>query len=119
MRPTLRGAESYDPSTVETVERLLELLSELAREPYLDPRLVLHGGTALNLFHGPVPRLSVDADLLYVGSSDRETMLAERPEVESSLCRVARSLGYQVGQVAPQRDTHAGCTLRLVGKADA
>ena len=32
-----------------------------------------------------MPRLSVDIDLNYVGSADRETMLAERPQIEQAM----------------------------------
>jgi hypothetical protein len=41
--------------------------------------MALKGGTALNLFHFDVPRLSVDIDLNYVGAIERDTMLAENP----------------------------------------
>ena len=39
----------------------------------LDPRLALHGGTAINLFDRDMPRLSVDIDLTYIVIEDRET----------------------------------------------
>jgi len=42
-------------------------------------------GTALNLFHFDVPRLSVDIDLNYVGAIDRDTMLAEKPKAEQAV----------------------------------
>lgn len=116
MRPVLVDAALYDAATVEKVERLLELLSEFARDPFLQPRLVLHGGTALNLFHGPMPRLSVDIDLLYAGSPEREVMLAERPLVEDGIRRIAKALGYQVGDVKPDVDAHAGRTFKLAYK---
>jgi len=51
----------------------------------LKNRLVLKGGTALNLFFFEVPRLSVDIDLNYVGKTERQEMLLERPEVERAL----------------------------------
>ncbi|MCE5190186.1 MAG: nucleotidyl transferase AbiEii/AbiGii toxin family protein, partial [Actinomycetia bacterium] len=67
MRPSLIDTAGYPPQTVEKVERLLELLIEVGGHPYLAPRLRLHGGTALNVFHLSMPRLSVDADLTYMG----------------------------------------------------
>ena len=48
--------------------RLIGLLSGIVRDPELRVRLVLKGGTALNLFLFTVPRLSVDTDLNYIGS---------------------------------------------------
>ena len=51
------------------VALLLSVIPEIA----LDPRLALHGGTAINLFDRDMPRLSVDIDLTYVIIEDRET----------------------------------------------
>lgn len=42
---------------------------------------VLHGGTALNVFHDRASRLSVDIDLMFVGAADAESMRAMRPKV--------------------------------------
>ena len=41
----------HQPGTLEKVLRLLDLLQEIARDRILSDRLVLKGGTALNLFH--------------------------------------------------------------------
>jgi hypothetical protein len=65
----------------------------------------LKGGTALNLLADVPPRLSVDLDFNFVGSVEREEMLAARPDVERSAVTVARALGYQV-QIS--RNDHAG-----------
>ena len=47
--------------------------------PFLGTRMALKGGTALNLFVLDFPRLSVDIDLNYVGSSDRATSPSAAP----------------------------------------
>jgi predicted nucleotidyltransferase component of viral defense system len=86
----------FEPAAVEKVQRLAELLTRLDTHPYLHSRLALHGGTALNLFLLGLQRLSVDVDLNYIGSTDRELMLAERPSVEAAITTVARGLGYNV-----------------------
>jgi predicted nucleotidyltransferase component of viral defense system len=53
----------YRPEILEKVYRLLDLLDEFMSVPYLKQRLVLKGGTAINLFFSEaVPRLSVDLD---------------------------------------------------------
>lgn len=95
----------YQSNTLEKVVRFLDLLQEIARDPVLSNRLVLKGGTALNVFHLGLDRLSVDIDLNYVGALDREVMEAERPTVEAALIRLLASQGYSVRR---QPDNHAG-----------
>lgn len=95
------------PRTFEKVVILLELLDTVRAHPYLRDRLVLKGGTALNLFQFEVPRLSVDVDLNYIGASDRETMLAERPFVEQALRAVFARTNLSVRHHPPMRE-HAG-----------
>ena len=51
------------------VALLISVIPEIA----LDLRFALHGGTAINLFHRDMPRLSVDVDLTYIPIEDRET----------------------------------------------
>lgn len=118
-RPRLAARDAYDPRTVDKVERLLELLGALRTNAYLRPRLVLHGGTALNLFQLPrPPRLSVDIDLMYVGSAERDVMLAERDEVVSQLLGEARLLGFYPSPPRAPRDEHAGVTTRLAYRGE-
>jgi len=63
----------YRPEILEKVYRLLDLLEQLMKTSYLNERLVLKGGTAINLFcTDKLPRLSVDLDFNYIGSADRE-----------------------------------------------
>jgi len=45
---------------------LIDILTEIAKED----NFALHGGTAINLFHLNMPRLSVDIDLTFVPFSD-------------------------------------------------
>jgi hypothetical protein len=95
---------------LEKVVRLLDLLDALRTHPYLAGRLVLKGGTALNLFVLDLPRLSVDIDLNYVGALDRATMKAERPLVEQAIRAVCERQGLQVRRVPGD---HAGGKWRL------
>lgn len=90
---------------LEKVIRLLALLDALRSHPFLKPRVVLKGGTALNLFVLDVPRISVDIDLTYIGAADRETMLAERPKVEQAGPGGVRAARHpdQASAVGPRR----------------
>ena len=108
----VRGAAEagFSPEAYEKVARLLDLLAGLNSHPYLRARLALKGGTALNLFVFDVPRLSVDIDVNYVGSTDLKTMLEERPQVERAIEAVCSRLGLQVRR-APS--VHAGGKWRL------
>ena len=54
---------------VRLLTRTLPLIAE-------DPVFALKGGTAINLFHRDMPRLSVDADLVYLPLQDRQATLA-------------------------------------------
>jgi hypothetical protein len=75
-------------------------------------RFTLNGGTALNLFLFDVPRLSVDADLNYIGAQDRATMMAEREQVERASRAVFAREDFRVQRV-PSPDEHAGGKWRL------
>lgn len=97
--------ESY-----EKVHALVRLLDGIRAHPFLPSRVALKGGTALNLFVFEVPRLSVDVDLNYVGASDREAMLAERPRIDLALQQVAGRMGLTVRRVPSD---HAGGKWRL------
>jgi predicted nucleotidyltransferase component of viral defense system len=100
----------YRPEILEKVVQLIQLLDNLNRHPYLKSRLVLKGGTALNLFEFDLPRLSVDIDLNYVGSPDLEGMKAERPKVEQAVADACNRAEITVERRAPE---HAGGKWQL------
>ncbi len=100
----IANAHRFQADTVEKVLRLKQLLVELDRHPVLKGKLVLKGGTALNLFYLDLARLSVDIDLNYTGQVERVGMLAERPLIVSATEQTCSALGYQV-QRGP--DDHA------------
>lgn len=101
----IASGTGYQADTVEKVMRLLDLLQEIARDRVLSERLVLKGGTALNVFHLGLDRLSVDIDLNYIGALDRAAMEAERPTLEAALYRLLESQGYSIRR---QPNEHAG-----------
>jgi predicted nucleotidyltransferase component of viral defense system len=108
----LREAAStgFQPEALEKVIHLFELLETLRSHPFLKTRFALKGGTALNLFVFDVPRLSVDVDLNYIRSADREGMLADRPTIDEAITAVCGRLGLQVKRVPEE---HAGGKWRL------
>ena len=104
------AATGFGAEPLEKVFRLMALLDALNSHPFLKTRIALKGGTAINLFHFAVPRLSVDIDLNYVGAADRETMLAERPKVEQAVRAVCSREGLNVRRMPTE---HAGGKWRL------
>jgi predicted nucleotidyltransferase component of viral defense system len=81
----LSASSGFRTTVLEKAARLLNLLNALRSHPFLKDRLALKGGTALNLFLLDLPRLSVDVDLNYIGSADKETMLSDRPQIEKAI----------------------------------
>lgn len=100
----------FRADSLEKVFRLLSLLETLRTNAFLRPRVALKGGTALNLFLFDVPRLSADIDLNYIGSADREAMLAEKPKLEQAIQAVCSREGLLVKRMPSE---HAGGKWRL------
>ncbi|HLF07009.1 MAG TPA: nucleotidyl transferase AbiEii/AbiGii toxin family protein [Thermoplasmata archaeon] len=105
--------EGFQQDAFEKAWRLAHFLGEIATHPLLGPRLVLKGGTCINFFHAPLPRLSVDLDVNYVGNIERERMLQERPLVKEAIKSLATEHGYRMDEVA---DEHAGWSARFLYK---
>lgn len=100
----------FRPEIMEKVWYLMAILDGISIHPFLKDRLVLKGGTALNLFFFDLPRLSVDIDLNYIGKFDRQEMLLERPEVEKALEAVFQREGLNIRRI-PEK--HAGGKWQL------
>ncbi|MCY4033733.1 MAG: nucleotidyl transferase AbiEii/AbiGii toxin family protein [Hyphomicrobiales bacterium] len=65
-----------DDDYINQVQLLIQLLPYIAKEEVF----ALKGGTAINLFHLDMPRLSVDIDLTYMPIADRESSLRDVDE---------------------------------------
>lgn len=100
----------FRPEIMEKVWHLMAILDGISIHPFLKDRLVLKGGTALNLFFFDLPRLSVDIDLNYVGKPDKQEMLHERPEVEKALEAIFQREGLSIRRI-PEK--HAGGKWQL------
>jgi len=90
------ASTGFRPEVLEKVAHLFSLLQGIWKHPFLKNRLVLKGGTALNLFIFNVPRLSVDIDLNYIGAPDKETMLAERQKMDKAIEAVCQREGFML-----------------------
>ncbi len=95
----------FRPDVLEKAAHLLGLLETLQNHPFLKGKLVLKGGTALNLFVFDIPRLSIDIDLNYMGAESRHAMLEERPNIEQAVQAVFKREGFTVRRMPEE---HAG-----------
>lgn len=82
--------------TLEKVYRLADVLRFMENDGVLAENLALKGGTAINLTIFDLPRLSVDIDLDYSGSIDREEMLLERPVITERIKKYMAMNGYSL-----------------------
>ena len=72
-------------NSLEKVLRLMDILDQISKHPFLKKCFALKGGTALNVFYFNLPRLSVDADLNYIKEVEREGMKEDRGEIDRLL----------------------------------
>ena len=100
----------FRADVIEKVLRLQGILSRLDQHEITHGTWLLKGGTALNLVHLDVPRLSVDIDVNYVGADDVEGMRRARPDFERALASCCAREGCDVRR-APSE--HAGGKFRL------
>jgi predicted nucleotidyltransferase component of viral defense system len=84
----------------------------------VEPEFALKGGTAINLFVRPLPRLSVDIDLTYLPVADRATSLAA---IDAAMLRIAERVraGIPNAKVQTTQLAGEGATTKLVVRADA
>ncbi len=85
---------SFQVDILEKVYRLTELLNELV-DTELDDLLILKGGTAINFIYLELPRLSVDIDMDYIGSTKKDDMLDDRERIDGVSRKVFNMLGYE------------------------
>lgn len=90
---------------LEKVIRLSNILDFLVSNDSLTRKLVLKGGTAINLTVFDMPRLSVDIDLDYCCNSDKDTMMADRAVIGQEILRHMQSNGYTLHPSS--KNTHA------------
>ena len=90
---------------LEKVIRLSNILEFLVSDDNLKGKVVLKGGTAINLTVFDMPRLSVDIDLDYSCNSDKDTMMADRAVIGQEILGHMQSNGYPLHPSS--KNTHA------------
>lgn len=93
-----------------TVRLLLRVLPVLQGQQVF----ALKGGTAINLFHQDLPRLSVDIDLAYLGVNSRAQALAEIHTELSRMAGVLTGQGLQVRGTPLTGSPGSGEWIKLV-----
>lgn len=80
---------------------LLNVLGIVSKQ---NPSFALKGGTAINVFHSNLPRLSVDIDLAYTKITSREDFLRENESFQQILCnRIKEERGF-LSQIKRTKD---------------
>lgn len=94
----------FQAPRLEKVIRLTDFIAEIARHHVLGDRLRLKGGTALNVYHLDLPRLSVDADFNFQSHVEARDLPAAKRDVEKALGDIAKAFGYALERY---QDSHA------------
>lgn len=88
--------------TFEKVCRLVDMLSFIEEDSLLSDTLALKGGTAINLTVFDLPRLSVDIDLDYSRSVNRDEMLKDRTIIADRIQKHMAAEGYMLSPKSKQ-----------------
>lgn len=80
--------------TLEKVCRLADVLGFIEEDELLTDSIALKGGTAINLTIFDLPRLSVDIDLDYCKSVERDAMLSDRESITARISKYMMANGY-------------------------
>ena len=93
----IAAGHNYTANNVEKVIRLSFILNDLNTCSDVEGKLLLKGGTAINLlvFAEP-PRLSVDLDLDFAENCSKDKMLSERDKINSALTRYSCEHDYEI-----------------------
>ncbi len=98
----LADERGFNVDMLERMVRLFDVLDSFASDDVIAPRMALKGGTALNAFHAPLPRLSVDIDINYVGELDWSRMQDDKRKFEDRLVGIMASKGYRQVYAPPK-----------------
>lgn len=93
---SLSEKTNFQKDILEKVFRLADLMRTIYDTEFLTEKLVLKGGTAINLIYFNMPRLSVDIDFNFVSGEQREDMLKSRENIDKILTKIFTMNGYEM-----------------------
>ena len=97
------AATGFSLEPLDKVIRLVDLLNAFCRHPFIEDRMVLKGGTALNLFVFDLPGLSVDneqgeiAPDLLTGDDELAARIRQHPQLLWKAKHVREHGGLSLG----------------------
>lgn len=93
----IASERSYTATNVEKVIRLCQILDDLNRLEEFAGKLLLKGGTAINLIaFDRLPRLSVDLDLDFACNLSKEETDIQREKINKALSAYSEDMGYRI-----------------------
>lgn len=100
---------NFTLANIEKVMRLAVVLRDINTMEGLKGKLLLKGGTAINLIIFSMPRLSIDLDLNYSKNISKDDMLKERAGINAVLNAYIEKEGY----TKTERNTYALDSISL------
>ena len=93
----IASEHSYTATNVEKVIRLCLILDDLNQMEEFAGKLLLKGGTAINLIaFDRLPRLSVDLDLDFAHNLSKEETNIQREKINKALSAYSEDMGYRI-----------------------
>jgi predicted nucleotidyltransferase component of viral defense system len=96
---SLSEKTNFQKDILEKVFRLADLLRTIYDTEFLTGKLVIKGGTAINLIYFNMLRLSVDIDFNFVSGEQREDMLKSRENIDKILTKIFTMNGYEMEKI--------------------
>lgn len=90
---------------IERYRRQVQLLMSVLPDVAKEETFALKGGTAINMFHRALPRLSVDIDLTYLPLSPREQALID---IDEALNRIVTNTSKRMANLQAKRIAGGG-----------
>lgn len=92
----IENKTNFIKDNIEKLLRLTDILKFINTDMFFKDRLILKGGTAINLTVVDLPRLSVDIDFDYAHNIEREAMQAEKEAIKTRLSDYMWQSGYSL-----------------------
>jgi len=92
----IENKTNFIKDNIEKMLRLTDILEFINTDLFFKEKLILKGGTAINLTVVDLPRLSVDIDLDYAINLERETMQTEKEAIKERLSNYMWQSGYSL-----------------------